>query len=340
MDLLETLSVALGLAALAGVNLYLTVFAAGLALHFGWVILPGQLHELAALGNPWVLAVAGVLYVLEFFADKIPWVDSANDAIHTFIRPLGGALLAVLALGEADPAVKVIAALLAGGVTLTSHAAKAGSRLVANTSPEPISNIGLSLGEDAIVLGGLGIIAWNPVVALVITVIVLSTIWFILPRMLRSTWTILWLAWRKLNGPPADRELEHFPSKLPGKCELALRRAHATIEKVAAVVPCLSGGGPRLPKNHFGWLVRFEGGRLFFVSPRWHGMLVVEIPLENTIPERESRFLFERLALPSSEGSPYVFLFERGHRLLADHVARELAASGLPRKNAEPVAAA
>ncbi len=339
MDLLETLSVALGLAALAGVNLYLTVFAAGLAVHFGWVILPGPLHELAALGNPWVLAVAGVLYILEFFADKVPWVDTANDAIHTFIRPLGGALLAVLALGDADPSVKVLAALLAGGVTLTSHAAKAGTRLVANTSPEPVSNIGLSLGEDAIVLGGLGLIAWHPVVALVITIIVLGTIWCILPRMLRSISAILWLAWRKLNSPPADREPESFSFKLPSPCELALRRAHATTEEVAVVVPCLSGGGPRLPKNHFGWLVRFAGGRLFFLSPRWHGTLVVEIPLRNAGPERESRFLFERLALPCSGGSAYVFLFERGHRLLADHVARDLAASGLPLEQAEPAAA-
>jgi hypothetical protein len=243
MDLLETLSVALGLAALAGINLYLTVFAAGLAIHFGWVILPGQLHELTALGNPWVVAVAGVLYILEFFADKVPWVDTANDAIHTFIRPVGGALLAVLALGDADPSVKVIAALLAGGVTLTSHAAKAGTRLVANTSPEPVSNIGLSLGEDAIVLGGLGIIAWHPVVALVITIIVLGTIWFILPRMLRSISAILWLAWRKLNGPPAGSEMEDFSFKLPGQCELALRRAHATTEEVAAVdAGALSGG--------------------------------------------------------------------------------------------------
>lgn len=339
MDLLETLSVALGLAALAGVNLYLTVFAAGLAIHFGWVALPGQLHELAALGNPWVVAVAGVLYILEFFADKIPWVDTANDAIHTFIRPLGGALLAVLALGEADPSVKVIAALLAGGVTLTSHAAKAGTRLVANTSPEPVSNIGLSLGEDAIVLGGLGIIAWHPVVALVITIVVLGTIWFILPRMLRSISAILWLAWRKLNGPAAGSELVDFSFKLPGQCELALRRAHATTEKVTSVVPCLSGGGPRLPKNHFGWLVRFDGGRTFFLSPRWHGALVVEVPVKDTVPERESRFLFEKLALPSSSGAPFVFLFERGHRLLADHVARELAASAVPLEKAEPVTA-
>ncbi|MGA7212831.1 MAG: DUF4126 domain-containing protein, partial [Terrimicrobiaceae bacterium] len=158
MDVLETLSVALGLATLAGINLYLTVFVTGLAVQFGWVILPSHLHDLSVLCNPWVIAISGVLYFLEFFADKVPWIDSANDALHTLIRPLGGALLAVLALGEADPAAKVIGALLAGGAAMTAHAAKAGARLIANVSPEPFSNIGLSLGEDAMVLGGLGLL--------------------------------------------------------------------------------------------------------------------------------------------------------------------------------------
>ena len=109
MDVLQTLSVALGLAALAGINLYLTVFVTGLAVHFGWVTLPQHLEALNVLGNPWIIGVAGTLYVLEFFADKVPWIDSINDAVHTLIRPVGGALIAVLALGEASPAVKVIA---------------------------------------------------------------------------------------------------------------------------------------------------------------------------------------------------------------------------------------
>src|SRR6187551_2998559 len=108
MDVLATLGAALGLAALAGLNLYLTVFAASLAIHFGWVILPASLEHLSVLGNPWIMSVSGLLYFLEFFADKVPWVDTANESIHSIIRPLGGALLAVLALGDADPAVKVL----------------------------------------------------------------------------------------------------------------------------------------------------------------------------------------------------------------------------------------
>ena len=83
MDVLETLSVALGLATLAGINLYLTVFVTGMAVQFGWVLLPPHLHDLSVLGNPWVIAISGALYLLEFFADKVPWIDSANDALHT-----------------------------------------------------------------------------------------------------------------------------------------------------------------------------------------------------------------------------------------------------------------
>ncbi|HRJ73707.1 MAG TPA: DUF4126 domain-containing protein [Terrimicrobiaceae bacterium] len=323
MDVLETLSVALGLATLAGINLYLTVFAAGLAVHFGWVALPQSLHELHALGEPWVLVVAGVLYLFQFFADKIPWIDTANDALHSFIRPLGGAMLAVLALGDADPRVKVIAALLAGGAALTAHTAKAGTRLIANASPEPVSNIGLSLGEDAVVLGGLGLMVWNPVVLLVVAVVTLVVIWLVIPRLLRSANATVWLAWRKLNSPSAGHEVTGTPRRLPGPCELALRRAHATTDPVVLAVRCLSGTGPRLPRNHFGWLARFQNGRVFFVSPKWRSPLVVEVPHEAP-PERESLFLSEKLVIRGADGAANTFYFERGHRLLADHVAEVL----------------
>lgn len=324
MDVLQTLGIALGLATLAGVNLYLTVFAAGLAIHFGWVVLPSPLVELTVLSNPWLVSIAGVLYFLNFFADKIPWVDSVNDAFHTIVRPLGGAVLAVLALGEADPTVKVIAALLAGGVALTSHAAKAGTRLVANASPEPVSNIGLSLGEDAVVLGGLSLIYFYPVIAIVVTLVILIAIWTMLPRMIRSIRATLWLAWQKLNGPPAGREKEDLTATIPRQVELDLRRAHATSEEVDFAVRSLSGGGPRLPKNRFGWFVRMAGGRLFFLSRGWRGSLVVEIPTPTGAPERASRFLCERLALPGTEGS-HVLLFHRGQRIVADRIATQLA---------------
>jgi len=325
MDVLETLSVALGLATLAGINLYLTVFVTGLAVQFGWVLLPPQLHDLSVLGDPWVIAISGVLYFLEFFADKVPWIDSANDAIHTLIRPLGGALLAVLALGEADPAVKVIAALLAGGAALTAHAAKAGTRLMANFSPEPISNIGLSLAEDALVLGGLGLLLWNPVLACIVGIAALGVVWTLLPGLLRGIRSTCWLAWRKLKGPPAGQETASLRNELPATCLEALQRGKVPREPVAFAAPCISGAGPGLPKGYFGCLTRFEDGRLFFVSPRRRGPLVVEIPMAEASIERESRFLCENLRVRPPRSGAYDFVFEKGRRLLVDQVAGELA---------------
>src|SRR5436305_5468556 len=150
---LDLLAVALGMAALAGINLYLTVFATGLAIHFHWITLAPQYQSLEILGNPWIIGIAGLLYLLEFFADKIPWVDSIWDAVHTVIRPIGGAFLAIQVLGHPDPVFGVIVGLVAGGTSLASHTAKSATRLTANASPEPFSNIALSLGEDVAVVG-------------------------------------------------------------------------------------------------------------------------------------------------------------------------------------------
>src|ERR1700731_5106341 len=139
MEVLQTLSVALGLAALTGYSLYLTVFSTGLAIHFGWV------HLAPAL---------------EFFADKIPWIDSVWDAVHTVIRPIGGAFLATRALGHTTPAFEVIVAPLAGAMSFASHSLKASTRLVVNTSPEPFSNIAVSTAENVLVIGALALL-WH-----------------------------------------------------------------------------------------------------------------------------------------------------------------------------------
>jgi hypothetical protein len=201
VEKLDLLSVALGLAALAGINLYLTVFATGLAIHFHWITLGPQYQSLEVLGNPWVISIAGVLYVLEFFADKIPWVDSIWDAVHTVIRPIGGALLAIQVLGHPSPTFTVIVALLAGGTSLITHTAKAATRLASNTSPEPISNIGLSLGEDAAVLGGLTLVNLSPLLALIIFLIGIGVFLYFARRILRSIKGKIGGAREKLDQP-------------------------------------------------------------------------------------------------------------------------------------------
>ena len=171
MQLIDQLGVALGLATLAGLNLYLTVFIAGLAVRFHWVELSGAYESMAILGNPWVLGVAGAMFLVEFVADKVPWLDSAWDAVHTVIRPAGGVLLALAALGQMDPAVMTVGALLAGGASLATHGTKAGVRALLNLSPEPVSNSVASVAEDGLVLGGLGLIGLFPVAALVVFLI-------------------------------------------------------------------------------------------------------------------------------------------------------------------------
>ncbi|MDB6073670.1 MAG: hypothetical protein JWO89_1310 [Verrucomicrobiaceae bacterium] len=185
MHILEHLGLALGLASLAGVNLYLTVLLTGLAVHFNLLHLAEQHHDLETLGHPWVIGVAGVLYAIEFFADKVPWLDSLWDAIHTFIRPVGGVLLSFQALGDMPQQVQVIAALLAGGAALTTHSAKAGTRLMVNHSPEPASNIAVSLAEDVAVGGGTLLIFTHPVVALGVFSIILVALWFLMPKLFR-----------------------------------------------------------------------------------------------------------------------------------------------------------
>lgn len=172
MNVIDQLGVALGLATLAGVNLYLTVLVAGLAVRFNWIGLSGDYEQLAVLGNPWVIGIAGALFLVEFFADKVPWLDSAWDAVHTVVRPAGGVLIALAALGEMNPAVMTVGALLAGGASLATHGTKAGVRALLNLSPEPVSNSVASVTEDGLVLGGLGLIGLFPGVALVVFLVI------------------------------------------------------------------------------------------------------------------------------------------------------------------------
>jgi len=155
MDVLTTLGRTMGFSFAAGINLYATVAILGLASRFDQVALPPQFN---VFDNDFVIGAALVLYVVEFVADKIPWVDSVWDAVHTVIRPVGGALIAVATLGDASPAVEGLAALLGGTLAAGTHFGKAGTRAAANTSPEPFSNWILSLSEDLFVVG-LGMLA-------------------------------------------------------------------------------------------------------------------------------------------------------------------------------------
>ena len=188
MEILATLGRTLGFSFAAGINLYATVAILGLASRFDWVDLPPQF---ALFDNNWVIGIAIACYLVEFVADKVPWVDTAWDTVHTAIRPLGGAFIAVTTLGEASPGAQAAVALLGGGVAAASHMTKASARVAANTSPEPVSNWALSIGEDLFVVG-LGTIALVlPALALAVTVgslILIAIFSVMIVRGLRRRW--------------------------------------------------------------------------------------------------------------------------------------------------------
>lgn len=181
MSAVELLALAASVSLLAGWRLYLVVFATGLAMKFGWVALPEQLRALDALANNWIIGIAGVGALAEFFADKIAWVDSAWDAIHSFIRPLGGALLSAAIVDSADPGWQVASFLLGGGAAFVAHAGKAGARTLVNTSPEPFSNVVVSTAED-VATGGLFAlaIAYPVAAALIASMLVILSLWLVI----------------------------------------------------------------------------------------------------------------------------------------------------------------
>ena len=182
MNPIETLGLALGAGFSSGLNLYATVATLGLLQRFGVIHLPPGLK---GLSHPWVLGTAVALYLLEFFADKIPFVDTVWDAIHTFIRPPAAALLAFAAAGAAPPEWRWGAALIAGGVALTSHGTKASARAAVNTSPEPFSNWILSFGEDLLAVWLTWMATAHPVATTIIVVALLTLSIFLLYHLFR-----------------------------------------------------------------------------------------------------------------------------------------------------------
>lgn len=182
MSILHILGLAFGAAWTSGINLYATVAALGLLQHYGLAQLPGGLHVL----NNWIIiGVALFLYAVEFVADKIPYVDTVWDAVHTFIRVPAGAVIAFSATANLDPTVQVLALLLGGGLALSTHGTKATVRAAANTSPEPVSNWTLSIIEDIVAIGATVLMVINPVIILIVIAVFLLLLAWILPKVVR-----------------------------------------------------------------------------------------------------------------------------------------------------------
>lgn len=182
MDFIHTIAIAMGAAWVSGIRLYASVAALGLLSRFASLELPGELQVLASW---WVIGISTTLFVVEFIADKIPIVDSAWDLVHTFIRIPAGAVLAATAFGDFDRSVQVIAFLLGGGLALTSHGTKSAARAIVNTSPEPVSNIVVSLTEDVIAVVSILLAVFLPVLLFIVVGAGLALSFWLLPKVVR-----------------------------------------------------------------------------------------------------------------------------------------------------------
>lgn len=340
MELLEQLGVALGLASLAGMNLYLTVLLTGVLVRFDWLHLAEKYQHLEVFGHPVVLAVAGVLCVMEFFADKIPWVDSLWDSVHTIIRPVGGTLVALQSLGQMEPWMQVTAGLAAGTAALTTHSAKAGTRLMINHSPEPFSNVAMSLGENIAVAAGSVFVLLKPLIALGVFAALIVTIWMIFPRLFRTIRTSLWLVWNKLRMP-GRREPLVTPVELDKELDgdllaLLAAQAGASEREVSWTARCVTGKGRGLrglkPNFRAVIIARKQGAPLAVAVLGGLRDRLFEVPLAEAKIGVDSRFLSENLNV-EFDGRLMVLRFPRGTTDEVETIAlrlRQMTAAAMP----------
>lgn len=215
MEAVNIIALSMGAAWASGINLYATVFMLGYMGLTGNIALP---EELEILSDPLVMTAAGFMYCVEFFADKIPGVDSGWDSLHTFIRIPAGAMLAAGAVGDVTPAVELSAALLGGSLAASTHATKAGSRLLINTSPEPVTNWGASIGEDLLVIGGLWTALNHPLLFIIALIAFIALMIWLLPRLWRLLKALFrrigsWLGLCEPPPPPSEPEKPVIPKQ-------------------------------------------------------------------------------------------------------------------------------
>jgi len=332
MEVLETLAVALGFATLAGLNLYLVVLITGTAINLGWVDVASKYPELMVLGEPAVIAVAGIFFCLEFFSDKIPWVDSLWDTVHTLIRPVGGGLLAMHTLGPVEPGFEVIIAMLAGGTTLVAHSFKAGSRLAINASPEPFTNIAASVTEDVAVLGGLALMAANPLLAGVVFLLFISMCLYLAPKLFRRIKSFVWLLWHKVTSPVRRGDSEELLyAGLTSDEDLALSKVlDAEAPEVEWSIGVLVGNCKKFRSFTpitFGKLVSDASDEsvLHFIGRRMWRDYHATVSLEGLQVTQEPRFFSEDVVVYDRKGSrKLTFRLPSGQRAVANRVAEEI----------------
>jgi hypothetical protein len=353
MEAINLLGSTMGLGLMSGLNLYATVLTVGLGIRLGLITLNPETSGLAVLSSPYVLIAAGVIYLLEFFADKIPWVDSLWDGIHTVIRPLGAAVIGATAIGAVEPQTAVIAALCAG-VSLSGHSVKAGTRLLANHSPEPFSNVALSLGEDFLVVSGSWLALRHPEIMVTLVVIFLiAFVWFA-PRAFRlmrveylATFALLkkfYLLTKQYVQSFGQRrglatvggeltvpvDVVGVPSEVNSD-EVPEHVLHRLDNKFTSrgsrfLIPCTAGRGVKKLRHSVGYL-QITDDNLVFVTKRMFRMRDHEIE-RNAIEDIHfsKRLLFDRLIIRTGGKQQQFYFFKdidnrgsRAYEILQGH---------------------
>jgi len=318
MQVIQLLGSTMGLAFVAGINLYATVLSVGLGIRFGLITLPLDLAGLSILAHPYVLTIAAIIYVAEFFADKIPWVDTVWDSVHTFIRPLGAAILGIAAIGNLHPAMEVATFLLCGGVALSTHSTKAGTRLAANHSPEPFSNIGLSILEDLIAIGGTWVALTHPLLMIGIVLTFLIIFALVAPRifrMLRIQFTALLAFFRMRFG---SREATLF-DKTPNEYSENLPKDIAS-KAEGFCIRCASGKGIESGRNYLGFICLLDES-LFFITRKRFRVRRFDIDMSEVDELKfERKLLLDCLIFFRGEKKMHLYLFKnwqkRGEKIV------------------------
>lgn len=318
MDTLELIGAVVGIGAMGGLSLYLTLFVLGAALSMGWIDLLPALAPLQMLDNPWIWGSALALYIIEFGADKIPWVDSAWDLLHTLIRPLGVMLVAAASLGSAPPWILVLGVLLVGSTALATHITKSGTRLIVNTSPEPFSNTAVSVAEDLIVVGGAWLALQYPLVALGLAVGAFALFCYLAPqvfRLLKTRFGILFSCFLPARQGP-------LPADLPHGLHIALSQKLGREAEIAWALPCITGKLDGIGGNITGYLVGLGGTEpLYFAG--WKGWSTPAVPLDLSGCRLEERHGWTRTDWTfyrPSQGVAMRLLFARTERGLLERL--------------------
>ncbi len=326
MTELQLLATAMGLSALAGLNLYLTVFILSLSLNLGWIHLGPGMEHLHVMAHPAILIVSGVMTLVEFIADKWPWFDSLWDAVHTVIRPAGGVILGLAALAPVDPRITVLAGLFCGSITLGSHLAKAGTRLVVNASPEPFSNSIVSVTEDLIVVGGLSLVYLHPFIALGVLLGLFALFLWLAPLLFRHMYHSVRFILLKLRSIGAEEQrISQLPEIISSESRDALESRLDKGEALVWSVPVVIGRVPGLPRNRKGYLGFIEPSkRLAFIVKTLRPVLIGSDSLQIN---SEIRMLYDQLTFSRGDRQKkYSVRFAKNHRAYFEKIREELRA--------------